>query len=109
MPLHRISIGEYAYLDLDNDYLVRSKSITPLTRTELHIMWNLAEQLGTVVPRKELCRTIWDDHGAIGNYSRDELYVVVHRIRKKIEVRPRRPIYLLSVRGLGYVLKPILD
>ena len=46
-----------------------------------------------------------DDIGKIINISKERtIDVMVTRLRKKIEVNPKNPKYLQTIRGEGYVL-----
>ncbi|MFC4766818.1 winged helix-turn-helix domain-containing protein [Effusibacillus consociatus] len=36
--------------------------------------------------------------------SSNQLHVHIHRIRKLFEEKPKQPKYLLTVRGIGYIL-----
>lgn len=71
-----------------------------VTRTEFRLLCELAENAGRVLSRRQLLQQVWEYE--IG----DERLVDVHvgRLRQKIEPDPRRPRYLVTVRGMGYKL-----
>ncbi|MDG4787830.1 response regulator transcription factor [Micromonospora sp. WMMD1102] len=73
----------------------------PVTRTEFHLLCELAEHAGRVLSRQQLLERVWDY--AVG----DERLVDVHigRLRQKIEDDPSAPRYVVTVRGLGYKLQ----
>ncbi|MEO3926634.1 response regulator transcription factor [Micromonosporaceae bacterium B7E4] len=73
----------------------------PVTRTEFHLLCELAEHAGRVLSRQQLLERVWDY--AVG----DERLVDVHigRLRQKIEDDPSTPRYVVTVRGLGYKLQ----
>ncbi|MEM8985488.1 MAG: response regulator [Pseudomonadota bacterium] len=73
--------------------------LVKLTSSELSLLRALAETPGKPVSRLELSRRT----SAALERSVD---VQVTRVRKKIEPDPRAPIYLQTVRGVGYVLMP---
>ena len=68
-----------------------------LTDRERQIMAIFAAVPGETVPRTEL---IGND-GPSGERTVD---VQINRLRRKIEADPANPIYLQTVRGLGYRL-----
>ncbi len=72
-----------------------------LSAREFDILRLLAEAQGRVVERQRLFREVWGT-----NFFGDEraLDVYVRMIRKKIEPDPARPIYLHTIRGVGYRL-----
>jgi hypothetical protein len=72
---------------------------TPL---ELKLYTYLAEHVGHTCSREQLQKVIWGDKLPS---SRDALEQLVKRVRGKIEPNPDRPIYLLNVRGQGYLLQ----
>jgi DNA-binding response OmpR family regulator len=72
-----------------------------LTPTEARLLQVLAASVDRIVPTDELLDRVWTDaDGADPSY----LWVTVRRLRRKIEVDPDHPRYLLTERGLGYRL-----
>jgi len=70
-----------------------------LTSTEFELLAKLTRQPGRVFTRGQLLEAI---HGiAIESYER-AIDAHVKNIRRKIESDPRKPHYLLTVRGIGY-------
>ncbi|MBD1547202.1 response regulator [Roseibium aggregatum] len=68
-----------------------------LTDREKQILGIFAEQPGATVPRHKI---VGDDSG-LGERTVD---VQINRLRRKIEKDPGNPIYLQTVRGIGYRL-----
>lgn len=70
-----------------------------LTSAELQLMRLLSASAGQPFTRAELSQQM----GAVLERTVD---VQITRLRRKIEVDPRLPLYLQTVRGIGYVLVP---
>lgn len=58
------------------------------------------EHPGEVFTKEQLYRQVWDDSGAV--VDENTVTVYVKRIRSKIEEDPKNPVYLKTVRGVGY-------
>jgi DNA-binding response OmpR family regulator len=72
-----------------------------LTPTEVRLLQALIAALDYVVPTETLLDRVWSQaDGADPSY----VWVTVRRLRRKIELDPDKPRYLLTERGLGYRL-----
>lgn len=87
-------------------YLKRGIVTTPdgdlsLTAKELALLKKLNENRGNIVTFDALSDAVWGE-----NYYSYENTLMVHirRLRAKIEENPSNPVWLLTVRGLGYKL-----
>ncbi|HWC18549.1 MAG TPA: helix-turn-helix domain-containing protein, partial [Terriglobales bacterium] len=69
------------------------------TPTEYRLLEYLASHAGRVFTRDQLLDAVWRDSHFVTLRSID---VFVRRLREKIEPDPERPIYLKTVRGVGY-------
>lgn len=76
----------------------RQSSLTPRL---VHLLRILMEHPGTVIEREYLFRTVWDTA-----YTEDTRTLDVHVswLRRAIEEDPRSPVYIKTVRGVGYRL-----
>lgn len=71
-----------------------------LTALEYRLLLTLAANMGRVLSRNQLMEGIWD---IAGNFVNDNtLSVYIKRLREKIGDDPQEPIYIQTVRGLGY-------
>jgi DNA-binding response OmpR family regulator len=77
---------------------VRGKPVA-LTYVEFELLRTLASQPGRVFTRRMLLEALWKS----ADY-RDPRTIDVHvrHLREKIEVEPRTPEYIQTVRGVGY-------
>lgn len=85
------------------DALVTAPGMEPLTltATERALLQKLADNRGHIVTFDALCESVWGD----GYYGYENaLNVHIRHLREKLEDDPSHPVWLLTVRGLGYKL-----
>ena len=91
-----VRFGPFLY-GLSRGELRKGEEPVRLTEREREILTALAERAGEVVPREELA--------AQGTAANDRTVdVQMNRLRRKIERDPADPLYLQTVRGVGYRL-----
>lgn len=92
--------------DIESGELRDGSEIVRLTQTEAALMRILAARLGDVVSREALVEQLGRDRGNQGGEATQEraVDVLITRLRRKLEQDPRRPRYLQTVRGEGYML-----
>ncbi len=95
-----ITIG-MAQFDLDRGELRSATGVIRLTGGELALLTALARRPNEVLSREDIAAAVEMDEA--GERAID---VQMTRLRRKIEVDPREPRFLHTVRGRGYVLKP---
>jgi Response regulators consisting of a CheY-like receiver domain and a winged-helix DNA-binding domain len=95
-----LEIG-YRMVDFNSGTVSHQDTTTTLTAKELTILKKLYENRGNIVTFDALSQAVWGD-----NYYGYENTLMVHirRLREKIEEEPSNPIFLLTMRGLGYKL-----
>ncbi|PIE14723.1 MAG: DNA-binding response regulator [Rhodobacterales bacterium] len=74
-----------------------------LTATESALMKIFAAAQNNPVSREKLVEDLGRD---IGQAQKRAVDVQINRLRRKIEVDPKQPRYLQTVRGAGYMLAP---
>ncbi|WOF74788.1 response regulator transcription factor [Parvibaculaceae bacterium PLY_AMNH_Bact1] len=84
--------------DRERGELWRDGNLVRLTDREIQMMHLFASR-----PNETLSRTLLRNDEAGTERAID---VQINRLRRKIEKDPKNPIYLQTIRGLGYVLKP---
>ena len=100
-PRHLI-LGGVRY-DPDRGELWRGDELIRLTATEAQLMKVFAAAPGVAVARERLAGDMPKEPGGGQERAVD---VQITRLRRKIEVDPRQPRYLQTVRGEGYMLQP---
>jgi DNA-binding response OmpR family regulator len=73
-----------------------------LTPTEFRLLASLARRAGDAVSREELIKEAWGDYRQGGGST---LRRYIWLLRQKIEIDPRQPHRLVTVRGYGYRLE----
>ena len=81
--------------------LTRGEQVFQLSAREFDIMRVLAEAHGEVVERRDLFARVW---GPTFFGEERALDVYMRMLRKKIEPNPAQPVYLHTVRGVGFRL-----
>jgi len=94
-----LRFGPFAF-DGASQELRRGEERIHLTDAELSLLQILAEQPGLAITRQEL-----GQRSRISGSDR-AIDTQIARLRRKLESDPRRPRYLLTKRGEGYVLRP---
>lgn len=74
-----------------------------LTAMEYRLLLILLNNRGTVLSRAKLLENIWDIDSAF--VEDNTLTVYIKRLRDKIEEDIANPVYIKTVRGLGYVIE----
>jgi DNA-binding response OmpR family regulator len=77
---------------------VQGKAVLTTVR-EFRLLEYLARHRGRVFTRDQLLDAVWQEGSFVTPRSID---VFVRRLREKIEVDPRHPRYLKTLRGIGY-------
>ena len=91
-----ISFGDCRF-NVARGELKRGEERIGLTTREVQLMRIFAAHPGQTLSRLDLC----EDEAAERSID-----VQINRLRRKIEIDPRNPVYLQTVRGEGYVLMP---
>lgn len=93
-----VTIGELR-LCSRNCALYKQGEEIPLTAIEYKLLKAFMDAPGRVFTKKQLFEQAWSDY-----YYEDANTIMVHisRLRDKIEDNPRQPVYIRTIRGLGY-------
>src|SRR3954451_12515177 len=79
--------------------VMRDGEVVPTTYVEFEILVALARSPGRVFTRDMLLARVWGDSAYRDPHTID---VHIRHLREKIEVDPKEPEYLFTVRGVGY-------
>ncbi len=97
-PLRQVRMGANVF-DLERGELRRNGKIVRLTGSETQLLKVLAANAGHSFSRSALC-------SKLDIALERSVDVQVTRLRRKIEDDPKLPLYIQTVRGVGYVLVP---
>jgi DNA-binding response OmpR family regulator len=86
-------------VDIGRWQVLRNGTPVMLTATERRLLFLLVENAGRILPTVNILEAIW---GAEFRDEQDYVKLYIWRLRRKIEVDPERPEYLITERGLGY-------
>lgn len=98
-----LRVGNAALSMSDLTFQVGDREPVRLTPTEMQILAHLMQSSGTPVSRKRLIERTW---GVDFLHESNRVDVYIRRLREKIEPEPSSPIYVRTVRGVGYVFCP---
>ncbi|WP_422371165.1 response regulator [Hoeflea sp.] len=94
--IEQVVFGPYTFVIARRE-LKKAGELIRLTDREREIMVTFAEKAGETVPRHELA-------GADTEIGERTIDVQINRLRRKIEEDPANPVWLQTVRGIGYRL-----
>ena len=95
--LKRIIKFENINIDLNKQMIVRNDLEFKINNTEKIILEKMINNPGKVFAREDI--------GKIINLDKERsIDVIITRLRKKIEIDPKNPKFLQTIRGAGYVL-----
>lgn len=101
-PPRTLQMGDVRY-DLARGELWKGSSPVRLTATEAALMRIFSSRPGEAISRAQLV----DDPAPSDSQAQERAVdVQITRLRRKIEVDPKAPRYLQTVRGSGYMLSP---
>jgi DNA-binding response OmpR family regulator len=100
----RLAVGQDIELDLDRRQLLRGDEWIHLRPKEAKLLELFARSPGRVLTREQILERVWGP-----NHDGDPRTVDVHVrwLRSKIEPDPHDPVWLLTVRGVGYRLETL--
>jgi two-component system, OmpR family, phosphate regulon response regulator OmpR len=91
---HKIGVAK---IDLNKMLINLNNKITKINNSEKKVLLEMLSNPGKVYSREEI--------GKISDVSQERsIDVMITRLRQKIEISPKNPKYLQTIRGSGYVL-----
>lgn len=100
-PLELIALGDIR-IDLSEAIVIRPDGEVDLTTREVELVRYLISRANEPISRDDLLEQVWRYE-----YSTNTRTVDVHisKLRSKIELTPDEPRYLVTLHGVGYMMK----
>lgn len=96
-----IQLGELC-LNTDSYIVTKNDNKIVLTPTEFRILLLFMKSPGRVYTKAQIGEVIKNDYVDIDDNS---IMVHISRIREKIEDNPKEPVYIKTIRGVGYKIE----
>ena len=98
----RLEVGDLIIEPAAHVAMLAGKALE-LAPREFAVLYVLALNAGQVVSVDELLAQVW---GAEYEGETQGVYVHIRWLREKIEIDPKKPVRIITVRGVGYKLEP---
>ena len=89
-------------IDLARRRVIRKGKNIRLTRTEFNLLRELATHRNQVLLHDQLLTAVW---GSEYRDDLDYLRAYIRYLRRKLEIDPSRPQYIVTLQGVGYMLE----
>lgn len=105
---HEKSILKIAHIKIDTANLIQIDTANPcsFSRRELDILFYLQHNSERPVSREELLEQVWGYKQADAIETRT-VDIHIAKLRRKIEIAPKQPALIVTVRGEGYRLMQV--
>lgn len=97
---HTLIVGDLVLDLFTKEVSVNGNSIA-LTNKEFQILELLMRYPGRIYSAEEIYETIWKEEAI----NTETIMVHIRRLREKIEINPKKPVYLKVVWGIGYKIE----
>lgn len=101
LPAGEIICGNLR-LDLARRRVFKDGEVVRLTRTEFNLLTELASHLNQVLLHDQLLTAVW---GPAYRDDLDYLRAYIRYLRRKLELDPASPQYIVTIQGVGYMLE----
>lgn len=92
-------------VNLEKRTVFRGGESLDLTNCEFDLLVYMMENGHRILSPQELVQVVREYQCADLNEARDIIKWYVHSLRRKVELNPSKPRYILNVRGVGYTFK----
>ena len=87
-------------LDINKAKLLKNDKEIVITTVEYKLLMLFFNNPQKIISRDEIIHNLWDIDGEF--VDGNTLSVYIRRLREKIEDNPSKPVYIETLRGLGY-------
>lgn len=96
LTIHELTVDSERYV------VYKNGTALDLTHREFELVHYMAKNCGRVMTREHLLQAVWG-YEYLGDMRTVD--VTIRRLREKLEDDPSRPAYIITRRGLGYILR----
>ena len=100
-----VRVGDLT-IDYDRHRVLRGETEIRLTPKEFELLSLLARNHDRVLTHRAILKAVWGAHAV---EQPEHLWTLVAQVRKKIELDPANPRYLLSEPWVGYRLASVAE
>jgi len=86
-------------INSENRTVTVSGEVIDLTAKEFDLLHFLAIHKGKIFTKKQLYSQVWQEDY---NFDDSNIMSFISKLRKKVEPNPAQPIYIQTIRGVGY-------
>lgn len=86
-------------IDLESRMVTVNEQPIDLTAKEFDLLYFLASHKNKIFTKKQLYSQVWQEDY---NFDDSNIMSFISKLRKKIEPNPAQPIYIQTIRGVGY-------
>ena len=86
-------------IDFNSRSIVTRNGEYELLPKEFDLLLFLAKNQGKILTKQQLYEKVWGEEYV---YDDSNIMAVISRLRKKMEVNPKGPKYIQTVKGIGY-------
>ena len=86
-------------IDTDNYCVITDQETYELPPKEFGVLMYLAEHQGKILTKQQIYEAVWKEAYV---YDDSNIMAVISRLRKKIEPDAASPVYIQTVKGIGY-------
>lgn len=101
--INKIINVQYIQINLYDGKVYKENEEIFLTALEYRLLMVFVNHIGQILTRTQLLDGLWDIGGDFVNDN--TLSVYIKRLREKLEIDPREPQLIVTVRGIGYRLE----
>lgn len=96
-------IYEGLTIDLDRHAAITEKDTYVLPPKEFDVLLLCAKHQGKILTKRQIYEAVWKEEYV---YDDANIMAVISRLRKKIEPDPSEPMYIQTIKGIGYQFNP---
>ncbi len=86
-------------IDIENRSIITQNGTFELPPKEFNVLLFCAENQGKILTKKQIYEEVW---GETYVYDDSNIMAIISRLRKKIEPASKAPLYIQTVKGIGY-------